>query len=146
MSTCSNPNLTKPSHPAGIRTQPAAQKVGQWLWLDSLQPHGRTRSITVEQLSCSCQQAPSETTGSEVQGLTAQQRWQMAFVSGALGSSWPTGRVSERREQGVRREWEAGWGEPWVSAPFLLGPAMRCSLGEGMGYSFCLPLFPDDSS
>lgn len=79
VSACSNPNLTKPSHPAGVGTQPAAQKVGQWLWLDSPQPHGRTRSVTVEQLSCSCQQAPSETTGSEVQGLTAQQRWQVAF-------------------------------------------------------------------
>lgn len=144
--TCSNPNLTKPSHPAGVGTHPAAQKVGQWRWLDSPQPHGRTRSVIVELLSCSCRQASSETTGSEVQGLTAQQRWPVVLVSGALGNSRPTRRVPERRGQRVRREWKAGWGESWASAPFLLGPAMRRSLGEGMGYSFCLQLFADDST
>lgn len=100
----------------------------------------------VEQLSCSCQQASSETTGSEVQDLTAQQRWQVVLVSRVLGNSKPTRRVPERREQRVHKEWEAGWGESWASAPFFLRPAMRRSLGEGMDYSFCLQLFPDDST
>lgn len=142
----SKPNLTKPSHPAGVGAHPTAQKVGQQLWLDSPQPHGRTRSVIAEQLSCSRRQASSETTSSEVQGLTAQQRWQVVLVSGALGNSVPTGRVPQQREQRVCGEQKAVWGESWASAPSLHGPAMRRSPGEDMGYSFCLQLFPDDST